>query len=87
MSLLSEAYEAFIIMDRRTVPDGYGGVETTWTEGAEIQAAATYNSSVEALTAQAAGATALYTITTSPVHGDHDQDAESAIPRCCEARP
>lgn len=65
MSLLSEAYEAFIIMDKRTVPDGYGGVETTWTEGAEIQAAATYNSSVEALTAQAAGATALYTITTS----------------------
>lgn len=65
MSLLAEAYENFIMMDRQTRPDGYGGIETTWTEGAEIQAAVTYNSSVEALTAQAAGATALYTITTT----------------------
>lgn len=65
MSLLTEAYEPFTIMDRRTQPDGYGGYEITWVEGATIDAAATYNSSIEALTAQAAGATALYTITTT----------------------
>lgn len=65
MSLLNDAFESFTLMDRRTTPDGYGGVEITWTEGAQIQAAASFNSSVEALTAQAAGATSLYTITTS----------------------
>lgn len=65
MSLLSEGYEAFTMLDRRTQPDGYGGIETVWVEGAAIEANARYDSSVEALTAQAAGATALYTITTS----------------------
>lgn len=65
MSLLNDAYEKFIIVDRQTSSDGYGGYNVTWVDGAEIDAAVVFNSSVEALTAQAAGATALYTITTS----------------------
>lgn len=65
MSLLSEAYEKFIMLDRITVADGYGGYDVEWRPGAEIAAAVVFNSSVEALTAQAAGVTSLYTITTS----------------------
>lgn len=65
MSLLTEAMEAFDMLDRVTEADGYGGYDVTWRKGAQIAAAAVFNSSVEALTAQAAGATSLYTITTS----------------------
>lgn len=65
MSLLTDAYENFTILDKATQPDGYGGVIVVYSDGATIKAAATFNSSVEALTAQAAGATSLYTITTN----------------------
>jgi len=65
MSLLKAAYEPFTMIDRRTTPDGYGGYEITWVEGAQIEASARYDSSIEALTAQAQGVKALYTITTS----------------------
>lgn len=64
MSLLSEAFETFIMKDKTTVADGYGGYETVWTDGAEIEAACVLDSSVEALTAQAMGVTGVYTITT-----------------------
>ena len=65
MSLLSEAMEKFIMLDKTTAADGYGGVISVWNEGAEFSAAATLDTSIEAKIAQAAGVTALYTITTS----------------------
>lgn len=65
MSLLDEAYEPFIIMNKSTVDDGYGGVTTVWTEGATIQGALVHDSTTQALIAQSMGVTSLYTLTTS----------------------
>lgn len=64
MSLLEAAYEDFVMLDKTTVPDGYGGFYATWTEGASFIAAATYDTSIEARTAAVQGVTSLYTITT-----------------------
>ena len=43
MSLLDAAMEPFVMMDKTTVPDGYGGYYSTWKDGAEFQAAASYD--------------------------------------------
>ena len=64
MSLLSDAMEKCIMIDKVTTPDGYGGVKATWKEGADFQAAITLDTSIEAKVAEKAGVTALYTITT-----------------------
>lgn len=42
--LLYDSMEPCYIMDKTRVSDGEGGFITTWTEGAEIQAAITLNS-------------------------------------------
>lgn len=64
MSLLTEAMTNCILMDKRTAPDGFGGYKTTWTEGAEFQAAIVKDTSIEAKVAEAQGVKSLYTITT-----------------------
>lgn len=64
MSLLSEAMTACIMIDKRTVSDGRGGFVTTWVDGAEIQAAIVFDSSMQARVAEAQGVKSLYTITT-----------------------
>ena len=60
MSLLEEAYENFIIINKSVVDDGYGGVITQWTDGATIKGAMRYNSSQETHIAQALGSTSSY---------------------------
>ena len=64
MSLLDEAMEAFVMMDKTSAADGYGGITRTWSEGATIQAAVTFDSSMQARVAGVQGVTSLYTITT-----------------------
>ena len=64
MSLLSEQMTTCYIMDKTTEPDGYGGVITTWKEGAEIEAAISYDTSMQARLAEKQGVTSLYTIVT-----------------------
>lgn len=64
MSLLSQAFEPFCILDKATAPDGYGGVVTSWSEGAQFEAAAVLDSSPEARAAEAQGIRPVYTITT-----------------------
>lgn len=64
MSLLDSAMEAFVMLDKKTTPDGYGGYFSTWTNGVEFRAAATFDTSVEARVAAVQGVTSLYTITT-----------------------
>lgn len=50
MSLLSEAYEPFVFMQKNLVPDGYGGYKRAWTQGAEFPAIANMpNSSVSTI--------------------------------------
>ena len=65
MSLLSEAMVDCVLLDKTTVSDGYGGVTTTWVEGAEIKAATVLDTSLNALQAMQQGVTGVYTITTS----------------------
>jgi len=64
MSLLEEAYEPFVMMDQRSIRDSYGTIVRTWEEGAEIEAAATYDTSLQARVAGVQGVTSLYTVTT-----------------------
>jgi hypothetical protein len=67
MSLLSEAMESCCFLDKTTQPDGYGGIERVWKEGAGFNAAFTLNSSMEARIAEKQGVTGLYTIITEKV--------------------
>lgn len=39
MSLLSEAYETFLFVEKTREPDGVGGYTTVWKDGAEFEAA------------------------------------------------
>lgn len=64
MSLLSEAMENCIMLDKQTAPDGYGGRIDTWTDGAPFKAAITFDTSMEARTANQQGVTSMYTVTT-----------------------
>lgn len=64
MSLLSEQMEEFVLLDKRTSPDGYGGYNVVWTEGAVFDAVAVFNTSMEARIGEKQGVTSLYTITT-----------------------
>ena len=78
MSLLDEAFENFTILDKRTVPDGYGGTETQYVDGATIQGAMVYDGSSQAKVAQAMGVKALYTLT---VHKDIILDYHDVVRR------
>ena len=64
MSLLDEAMESYIILNKTTADDGYGGVITTWTEGAKIQCAVQFNNSIQAKVGEAQGVSSVYTLTT-----------------------
>lgn len=64
MSLLSQAMENCIMLDKTTVADGYGGFTTTWTDGAEFKAAIVLDNSMQARIAEQQGVTAMYTVTT-----------------------
>jgi hypothetical protein len=64
MSLLSEAMEECIILDKITVDDGYGGVKQTYVSGATIHAAIVFDTSIQARVADKQGVTSLYTVTT-----------------------
>ena len=74
MSLLLEAMESCVYVDKTTAPDGYGGVKTIWKDGASFQAAIVLDTSIEARRAEKEGARNVYTICTSKVvtliHGD-----------------
>lgn len=63
MSLLDEAMESFVILNKSVIDDGYGGVETIWSDGATIKGAMMFDSSAQMKTAMAAGSTAAYTFT------------------------
>lgn len=64
MSLLEEAMDNCIMIDKTTQSDGYGGTITKWVEGAEFNAAVVFDTSMEARIGEHQGVTNLYTITT-----------------------
>ena len=64
MSLLSQAMEDVVLMEKKREPDGEGGfLPAVWVDGASFKAAITFNSSMEARTAEKQGVTSLYTVT------------------------
>ena len=63
MSLLDAAFEAFTILDKSTTDDGYGGVITTYKDGATITGAMVHNHSSQTQIAEALGSTSSYTLT------------------------
>lgn len=65
MSLLEEAMEPCVLLNKQTTTDDYGGFINTWVDGAQFSAAITFDTSIEARTAMAQGVHSLYTITTS----------------------
>lgn len=65
MSLLQDAMENCILLEKHSVPDGYGGRIETWVESEfDFYAAIVFNTSIEARTAEAQGVSSLYTVTT-----------------------
>lgn len=64
MSLLDEMKTTVCFLEKTRVPDGEGGFQTTWAEGAKFPAAVTLDTSIEARVAEKQGVTSVYTITT-----------------------
>lgn len=67
MSLLNDFMEDCVMLNKTTIADGYGGYTTTYTEGAEFNAAITFDTSMQARIADKQGVTSFYTVTTSKV--------------------
>lgn len=64
MSLLSDAMETCMFLNKRVVDDGYGGYRTVWENGASFSAAIVFDTSIEGRIAEAQGVSSLYTVTT-----------------------
>ena len=62
MSLLSNAMEKCVFLNKTRVNDPEGGYITTWEEGAEFDAAIVFDNSMEARTAEKAGVSSRYTV-------------------------
>lgn len=65
MSLLSEAMDKCVMLDKTTVDDGYGGFKPSYVEGASFNAAVVFDTSIEARVADKQGVSSLYTVTTN----------------------
>lgn len=64
MSLLLDSMESCTMLNKTVQKDGYGGYATTWTEGAEFDAAIVFDTSIQARVAEAQGVTSRYIVTT-----------------------
>jgi hypothetical protein len=56
--------EPVVMLDKQTVPDGYGGFRRQWVDGITFNAAIVLDSSIQAQLAMAQGVTGVYTVTT-----------------------
>lgn len=64
MSLLSDAMESCVLLNKSTTLDQYGGFVNTWVEGASFDAAIVFDTSMQARAAQVHGVSSMYTVTT-----------------------
>lgn len=67
MSLLDEAMDRCVILNKITTADGYGGYVTSWQDGAEFDCAVVLDTSMQARSAEKQGVTSVYTVTTRKV--------------------
>lgn len=64
MSLLTDAMEECILLNKSSVPDGYGGRMDIWSESdVGFSAAIVFDTSIQARVAEAEGVHSLYTVT------------------------
>lgn len=63
MSMLSDAMEPCVMLDKKRRPDGEGGYIVEWTESVEFDAAIAFDDSMQARIGAKAGVTSLYTVT------------------------
>ena len=63
-TLFEQQMETCHIVDKTTVPDGRGGVETVYVEGAPIDVAFSFNDSVSVVIADQEKVTDMYTLIT-----------------------
>ena len=52
MSLLTQAMEDVVLMEKRREPDGEGGFTTEWADGVQFKAAISVDSTMEAWSAE-----------------------------------
>ena len=64
MSLSDDFTSECAMIDKVSVPDGYGGFDKAWKVGAHFNAAITLDNSMQSRIAEQQGVTALYTVTT-----------------------
>lgn len=64
MSLLDQAMDNCIYLNKVKTPDGYGGYRDTYTEGVSFKAAIVFDTSMEARVGEKQGVTSFYTVTT-----------------------
>ena len=74
MSLLHNAFIPCTMVEKKRVPDGAGGLVTSWVDGAPFEAAVILDNSLQARVAQSQGVTGIYTVTTrrGVILGFHD---------------
>ena len=64
MSLIEDAFESFVMVDKRTVPDGMGGYTKEWIDGIQFEAALDKDDDLNGRIAEKQGVTSVYTVTT-----------------------
>lgn len=65
MSLIDDYMDDYVMMDKSTAPDGFGGFTAAWTAGAAFRAAVVIDNSLQARVAEKDGVRGVYTVTTS----------------------
>ena len=64
--MITDFFDCLVMIDRKSLPDGYGGFEMQYVEGAEFKGGITTENSTQARIAEKEGVTALYTVTVLP---------------------
>jgi len=64
MSLLENAMEKCVYMEKTKVLDEYGGYSNSWKDGVEFDCAITFDTSMQARIADKQGVSSRYTVTT-----------------------
>jgi len=83
MSLLEDFGHSCVLLEKKRIPDGAGGWEVSWTEGAEFENYQAMATSMEARRAEQEGVTSLYSALVKkdlPIeYGDYFRDLETGF--------
>lgn len=64
MSLIDNFFTACVLMEKTREPDGAGGWNVAWTDGAEFDAAIVRDTTMQSRVAEKEGVTSVYTVIT-----------------------